>query len=380
MLSFVSINFNNWYRLIFDHLFKQLDFDFHYVKDILVDPPYYALSNSNTTVPTPKHSIWFFDQEPLHTEAIRHVDSADKWYFCPGTKLFVTSEISNTVDRYTQGMGATNIYYFFHAIAANEWYHQYRWDRPRYHGHKHLFISYNNLVNPFRAHRIDLLCRLYDKNLIKQGLMSYRVPDVAGEVERSITRNPWYTDESKAIYKKHKDKLNTSLIIDTENVEGFLSATIDLPNCRNSFVQVVTETEFFKDKLHLTEKVFKPIVAGQPFLLLAGVGNLEYLRSYGFKTFGDYWDESYDQITDPGKRVEAVVAILEKLAGMSYAEQVAMRKDMQHIIEHNFDHLFTTLRPIVVDEFVTNTKKALDVNNINYSHIDFKKLSTLLVS
>jgi hypothetical protein len=380
MLSFASVNFNNWYRLMFNNFFKQLDFDMHYVSDIVVDPPYYHVSNKNTSLANPKHSVWFFDQEPLHTEAIRHVDSADKWYFSPGTKLFVTSEISNTVDRYTQGMNATSIYYFFHAIAANEWYHQYRWDRPHYYGHKHLFISYNNLVNPFRAHRIDLLCRLYDKNLISQGLVSYRVPDVTGEVERAVTRNPWYTNESKEIYERQKHQLDKPLIIDTENVEGYLSATIDLANCRDSFVHVVTETEFFKDKLHLTEKIFKPIVAGQPFLLLAGTGNLEYLRSYGFKTFSDYWDESYDNIADPGKRVEAVVAILEKLAGMSYAEQVAMRKDMQHIIEYNFDHLFTALRPIVVDEFIANTKAALDANDIAYSAGSVDYLRKLIVN
>jgi hypothetical protein len=380
MLSFVTVNFNNWYRLIFDNLFKQLDFDMHYVRDIVVDPPYYHLSNTDTTVANPKHSIWFFDQEPLHTEAIRHVESADKWYFCPGTKLFVTSEISPTVDRYTQGMNATSIYYFFHAIAANEWYHQYRWDRPVYTGHKHLFISYNNLVNPFRAHRIDLLCRLYDKNLITQGLMSYKVPDKPGEIDRSVLRNPWYTAESIDIFKKQRDKLDTALMIDTDNVEGFLSATIDLANCRDSFVQVVTETEYFKDKLHLTEKIFKPIVAGQPFLLLAGVGNLAYLRRYGFKTFGDYWDESYDLETDPGRRVAAVVNILEQLAGMSYAQQVAMRRDMQPIVEHNFNQLFFNVRQVVVDELLTNTMTALDQHDIAYNTKDIHQLSKLLVN
>ena len=91
-------------------------------------------------------------------------------------------------------------------------------------------------------------------------------------------------------------------------------------------------------------------------------------------------DESYDQITDPGKRVEAVVAILEKLAGMSYAEQVAMRKDMQHIIEYNFDHLFTTLRPIVVDELITNIKSALEKNNISYTQSSVDELRKLLVN
>lgn len=379
MLSFVPVNFNNWYRILYDKFFKQLDFDLHYVNDIVPDPPYYYISDLNTSHQNSKNSVWFFDQEPLHPEALRFVDSASKWYFSSGAKLLVTSEISETVDRYAQGMNATSIYYFFHAIAANEWYRNYRWDYPKYTGHKHTFISYNNLVSPFRAHRIDLLCRLYDKDLVKQGLVSFNAPgDV--QLEKAIERNPWYTEESKFIFDKQKSNLSESLTIDTEKVEGFLSASIDLKNSRDCLVQVVTETEFFKDKLHLTEKVFKPIVSGQPFLLLAGVGNLGYLKRYGFKTFGDYWDESYDDISDPGERVKAVVDIIEKLAGMSYAEQVSMRKDMQGLIEHNFDHLFTELRPMVVSELLNNTTKALDLHNIKYNETDLRTIYKLLVN
>ena len=31
---------------------------------------------------------------------------------------------------------------------------------------------------------------------------------------------------------------------------------------------------------------------------MAGAGNLAYLRKYGFKTFGDFWDEGYDPISN----------------------------------------------------------------------------------
>ena len=37
--------------------------------------------------------------------------------------------------------------------------------------------------------------------------------------------------------------------------------------------------------MHLTEKIFKPIVNKQPFMLLAAPDNLAYLKSYGFKTY-----------------------------------------------------------------------------------------------
>lgn len=378
MISFTFVSFKNWYKVLHQQFFKNLEFDLHYVADMRDQPPFYTLEADGTTIPNAKHSILFFDQEPIHPELIHTVKSAVDWYFVPGQKFFVTSERSTTVDRYTQGMNATSIYYFFHAIAANEWYHQYRWMRPKYTEHKHLYISYNNLVNPYRAHRVDLMCRLYNKNLIKQGLISFNSPSI-DELDKVISENTWYTNDSLALYNRYK-KFLVPKHIDTSDIQGTLSATIDLQNCRDSMVQVVTETDFYKDKLHLTEKVFKPIVAGQPFLLLAGQGNLAYLREYGFKTFGDYWDEGYDDITDPGERVRAVVNILERLAGMSHSEQVSMRKDMQHIIEHNFDHLYQTLRPIVVSELINNTKTALTNNDIKYNDQDLRRLYKLLVN
>ena len=378
MISFTFISFKHWYKIAHQYFFRDLNFDLHYVEDMSPTIPYYQITADGTQVANPKHSILFFDQEPVHPELIRYAKSASNWYFSPGQKFLVTSERSSTVDRYTHGMNATSIYYFFHAIAANEWYHQYRWNRPEYTDHQHLYISYNNLVNPYRAHRVDLLCRLYSKNLIDQGLVSFNSPGVE-ELTNIVNENTWYTPESRKLFDLFKHKL-TSRTIDTPDIQGYLSATIDLHNCRNSMVQVVTETDFYKDKLHLTEKVFKPIVAGQPFLLLAGRGNLEYLREYGFKTFGDYWDESYDSIADPGARVGAVVKVLQELSNLTHTQQQNMRRDMQHIVDHNFDQLFFELRPMVVAELTASIANALRVNGIKYNPEDLRKLYRMLVN
>ncbi len=378
MISFTFISFKHWYKIIHQHFFRDLEFDLHYVSDMYDKIPYYEISSDGTRVNNPKHSILFFDQEPIHTELIHNAKSAGDWYFTPGSKFLVTSERSATVDRYTQGMNAKSIYYFFHAVAANEWYHQYRWNRPEYTDHRHLYISYNNLVNPYRAHRVDLLCRLYSKNLIDQGLVSFNSPGV-DELTNIIDANTWYTPESRKLFNLFKNKL-TSRTIDTPDIQGYLSATIDLHNSRNSMVQVVTETDYYKDKLHLTEKIFKPVVAGQPFLLLAGRGNLAYLREYGFKTFGDYWDESYDNIADPGHRVGAVVKILQDLANLTHTQQQSMRRDMQHIVEHNFDQLFFEVRPMVAAELTASIASALKAADIKYNPEDLRKLYRLLAN
>lgn len=376
MSSFNCVSFQDWYGIIHDQFFKKLNFDLYYVSDMYDRPPFYQVSSYTSDS---KHSILFFDQEPIHPELLKLVvTNVENWYFTPGQRFFVTSERSDTVNRYTQGMNATNIYYFFHAIAANEWYHSYRWNRPTYTDHQHLYVTYNNLINPYRAHRIDLVSRLYNKNLISQGLVGFNCPTEEALV-KTVSDCSWYGEASLAIFNQEKQNLRT-LIVDTDDVTGFLSASVDLDNSKQAFVQIVTETDFYKDKLHLTEKVFKPIVAGQPFLLLAGRGNLAYLREYGFKTFGDYWDEGYDTITDPGERVGAVVKIIEDLSNLTHTQQQNMRKDMQPIIEHNFNHLFFDVRQQVVAELTNNIAQALKSQDIAYDPADLRELYRLLVN
>jgi hypothetical protein len=104
-----------------------------------------------------------------------------------------------------------------------------------------------------------------------------------------------------------------------------------------SFVFVVTETCYWQHKTHLTEKIFKPIALRMPFILLGCAHNLAYFREYGFRTFGDYWDESYDSIEDPVLRLQAATQVIKKLSDMSPTEQKAMLTDMQPVLDHNYN-------------------------------------------
>jgi hypothetical protein len=108
----------------------------------------------------------------------------------------------------------------------------------------------------------------------------------------------------------------------------------------DSLVYVPTETVFFGRRLHITEKTFKAIALEMPFVLMAPAGSLEYMRSYGFKTFGDVFDESYDEETDGLLRVEKVVQLLKDLDNMSVQERQEIHRKCLPIVEHNFNHFY----------------------------------------
>ena len=75
-------------------------------------------------------------------------------------------------------------------------------------------------------------------------------------------------------------------------------------------------------------------------MLVATAGSLEYLRSYGFKTFGHVWDESYDAIQDDQERIRAVASLLQTLCDLSVEERLALYQDCHETIEHNWNHFY----------------------------------------
>ena len=80
---------------------------------------------------------------------------------------------------------------------------------------------------------------------------------------------------------------------------------------------IVLETHFDADGSggsFLTEKTFKCLKHGHPFVVFAPAGSLASLRALGYRTFDHCIDNTYDHITDNTDRYLAVIATIRKLA------------------------------------------------------------------
>lgn len=102
----------------------------------------------------------------------------------------------------------------------------------------------------------------------------------------------------------------------------------------SAFVWIACETMHEQDGIFITEKTYKAIAYGKPFLLNGDTGSLEYLRSIGYKTFNDFWDESYDSKNDID-RVKIISNIVKDLCSKDIKEINSMYKRMLPILEHN---------------------------------------------
>jgi hypothetical protein len=104
---------------------------------------------------------------------------------------------------------------------------------------------------------------------------------------------------------------------------------------------VVLETVFDDSRIHLTEKTLRPIACGHPFLLAAGPGSLEYLRSYGFQTFAPWIDETYDQEINSVKRLQKIINSMKKINDLSPADFDQFLIETKRIAEFNKTHFFS---------------------------------------
>ena len=82
-----------------------------------------------------------------------------------------------------------------------------------------------------------------------------------------------------------------------------------------SRINIVTETILEGQEIHITEKTWKAIYLGIPFVIYASKNHLKTLREMGFKTFNTLINEGYDAMTGDAK-LKQVINSAEELANI----------------------------------------------------------------
>jgi hypothetical protein len=119
--------------------------------------------------------------------------------------------------------------------------------------------------------------------------------------------------------------------IDGENPTGM----IPIEHCIKSFLFLVTETHTEPELMFFSEKIYKPISIGMPFICLGNPGSLKMLRDQGFITFHDWINESYDIDMPLERRIDVICNEILKFNGLSDARKKEIRYDMHEYTVHN---------------------------------------------
>ena len=109
----------------------------------------------------------------------------------------------------------------------------------------------------------------------------------------------------------------------------------ELPYSHSAY-NIVSET-LINEEIFITEKIWKPIIAQQMFVVHGRQHYLKNLRELGFKTFDGIIDESYDEESDPEKRINKIVDLCRWLKSQDWKVLYEKTKDIR---AHNAQHFF----------------------------------------
>jgi len=178
---------------------------------------------------------------------------------------------------------------------------------------KHDFLYLNKGA---RTHRVKLYDRLLAMGLLENSIHTF------------IERSP----------PKRLDKKYELPGIDPENYPrwGKDQDLHELPYNDTKY-SLVAETNDTNDEIFMTEKIWKPIIAQQPFVVHGNYLYLQRLREMGFKTFASHFDESYDLELDKDKRINKIVDTCRDLLTRNWQD---IYLQTQSLRQHNHDTFF----------------------------------------
>jgi len=225
--------------------------------------------------------------------------------------------------------------------------------------------------------KIDHSIKLYDFLYLNKQPRPHRVHLYNQMLVADSLKNSLYTYRNDQHYHYGTDmrveKINKLLPPQYEIPEvrynypqyGYDQQIFPLPY-NHSKINIVTETlaDDPNDSgypLFLTEKIWKPIICQQPFIVYGQRGYLKCLREMGFKTFSNVWDESYDDQPNWLKRGNMIVNLARSLKGIDSAKLYA---ETEEIRSHNFK-IFSD-RAMLKSTIVQDVVKSLFSNLNNF--------------
>ena len=209
--------------------------------------------------------------------------------------------------------------------------------RTTHRPYKFLFLNGHD-----RPHRRQIWSKIEQGNLLKQGLCSYL--GYGNKTEAPLKLLPPEYDSKFADINTSAVDTHARSLTEFQNKvwqSQFICRSLDsIKKYTHTYFSLITETQCrSNDCAMITEKTYKSLLAGQPFLVLGDTGTLEHLRRIGFRTFSNLIDESYDDATDVDQKIELLVNETQRLCSMDLDKFVAACEPLTQHNQEMFLHI-----------------------------------------
>lgn len=197
---------------------------------------------------------------------------------------------------------------------------------------------------PDRLNRIGLLKTLYEQQLLEYAEWSFFKP---WTIEQEQNCKKYFSDDLEYnkfityVERRFDDVYETSKTYGTGDVPKATrwtndSAWIDPAIFKNTSLSIISEGhpgEVNNNSKFLTEKTYRTLVQGHPFLFAGNVQMFEYIKDLGFKTFENYFPyPNYAMLDTEEERLAVLVENLKYF--------VKNRIDFLSDVQYNQTHFF----------------------------------------
>ena len=195
------------------------------------------------------------------------------------------------------------------------------------------FLFLNGRHRPHRKQLLELLQPVLD-----QAIWS-NLDDQNGPIQ---------TLPSRYEFESYQNRTVTSGYVKSELFDGqWGEIYLNADPYTDTYFSLVSETVFDYPYSFRTEKIWKPMAVGHPFVAVANAGYYQDLHDLGFKTFGHVIDESFDAIADNQRRLERIAHIVKDLCQQDLA---SFARECYNVCKYNQEHL-ANMRVRVRQEF-----------------------------
>jgi len=119
----------------------------------------------------------------------------------------------------------------------------------------------------------------------------------------------------------------------------------------DTYFSLVTETVQSIPYSFRTEKIWKPIAMGHPWIVAANRGYYRDMRNLGFRTFGNLIDERFDKIDNGGDRLDRVIKVVKDLCRQDLSAFLLATQETCKYNQQRLSELRTQVRDQFPDRF-----------------------------
>ena len=229
-----------------------------------------------------------------------------------------------------EGIVNLNSEHFLSATIGSQPYGIPLLDYKHYH-RPYTFLFTNRKVRP---HRRYLIHRLEQEGLFKNALWcNHEGRDTWGHPDFNIN----YTNENVPVQPLPQG-------YDPEQLPAWVDGIVVKEQYLDTWFSLVSETVFESPASFRTEKFYKPVIAGHPFVICANTGFYRDLHNLGFRSFNHLIDERFDVIINGKDRIDRVVDTVKWLCQQNLAEfwqaarEVCLYNQHRALELHNSQH------------------------------------------